>query len=186
MHITPLTAAHVTIYRSLMLQAYAAAPEAFTSTPEERAAEPASWWLARIGHAQALSRAFGAFDAANELQGTVALEFSSKPKTQHKAHLIGMYVSAAARGQGMGRALMQAALAAAAERPGLRMVTLTVTEGNAPALALYQSCGFQVFGIEPMAIALPEGFKGKVHMWREVAAAPGLPTARNPTGALTP
>lgn len=186
MHIAPLTAAHATIYRSLMLEAYAAAPDAFTTTAEERAAEPESWWVARIGHAQALSRAFGAFDAAGALQGTVAVEFSSKPKTRHKAHLIGMYVSAAARGQGMGRGLMQAALAAVAERPGLRLVTLTVTEGNAPALALYQSCGFQVFGIEPMAIALPEGLKGKVHMWREVVAAPALATAKNPTGALNP
>ena len=95
----------------------------------------------------------------------MALEFAQKPKTRHKAHLIGMFVRAAARGQGAGKALVQAALAAAIERPGVRVVTLTVTEGNAPAIRLYEACGFSAFGTEPMAIATPEGFKGKVHMW---------------------
>lgn len=60
---------------------------------------------------------------------------------------------------------MHAALAAAFARPGVQVVTLTVTEGNAPAIALYEACGFEAFGTEPMAIATPEGFKSKVHMW---------------------
>ena len=41
-----------------------------------------------------------------------------------------------------------------------------------------------VFGIEPMAIALPEGLKGKVHMWRELAV--GHPAAQDPAQAPTP
>ena len=48
------------------------------------------------------------------------------------------------------------------------MVTLTVTEGNAPAIGLYTACGFQAFGVEPMAIATPAGFLGKVHMWHRL------------------
>ena len=79
-----------------------------------------------------------------------------------------MFVSEALRGQGAGRALVQAALGAAASRPGVLVVTLTVTEGNAPAIALYESCGFRTFGIEPMAIATPSGFKSKVHMWLQL------------------
>jgi ribosomal protein S18 acetylase RimI-like enzyme len=42
---------------------------------------------------------------------------------------------------------------------------LTVTEGNAPAVHLYESCGFQAFGTEPMAVLTPTGYKAKVHMW---------------------
>lgn len=168
MHIARLTAADAQRYRALMLHAYAAAADAFTSTPEERAAEPEAWWVNRIADPRGLSQAFGAF-RHDELVGTVTVEFAAKPKTRHKAHLIGMFVDQSARGCGAGKALVQAALAAAKARPGVRVVTLTVTEGNLAAIALYKACGFQTFGTEPMAIATPDGFKSKVHMWLELA-----------------
>lgn len=170
MHVDRLTASDASRYRTLMLHAYESAADAFTSTPEERAAEPESWWVARIADPRGLSLAWGAFHDG-DLIGTVTIEFSAKPKTRHKAHLIGMFVKESARGLGAGKALLQAALAAAAARPGMRVVTLTVTEGNRPALALYASGGFTAFGVEPMAIATPEGFRSKVHMWLDLEQA---------------
>lgn len=175
-HVAALQPADLPRYRALMLHAYDAAADAFTSTAAERAAEPDAWWLRRIADPQGLGLAFGAFDS-DALVGTVAVEFSAKPKTRHKALIVGMFVHASARRSGAGRALLQAALDAARARPGLRVVTLTVTEGNAAALALYQAVGFSAFGVEPMAIATPDGFKGKVHM---VLQLPGPP----PGGAL--
>lgn len=171
--IAPLGAQDAPRYRALMLHAYEAAADAFTSTPQERAAEPLSWWVARLADPLGLSHAFGAF-LGDQLLGTVTLEFSAKPKTRHKAHLIGMFVAQAARGCGAGRALLQAAMGLAGGRPGVRVVTLTVTEGNAPAIALYESFGFQAFGVEPLAIATPGGFKAKVHMWRDMRPAPAI------------
>ena len=164
MHVASLIASDAPRYRALMLHAYAAAADAFTSTVEERAAEPESWWVSRIADPKGLSQAFGAF-VRDELVGTVTIEFAAKPKTRHKAHLIGMFVRESARGLGAGRALVNAALTAAQSRPGVQVVTLTVTQGNTQAIALYESCGFKAFGTEPMAIATPEGFKSKVHMW---------------------
>lgn len=165
MQVAPLAPAHLAAYRALMLHAYEAAADAFTTTAAERAAEPDAWWLRRMADPSGLSQAFGAF-VGDELVGTVAVEYSAKPKTRHKALVIGMFVLERARGLGAGRALLQAALAAAAARDGVRVVTLTVTEGNAPAIALYESCGFRAFGVEPMAIATPQGLLGKVHMWK--------------------
>ena len=167
MHVTLLTAADVAPYRALMLEAYAMAPDAFTSTPEERAAEPESWWIKRLADPSGQTVAFGAFDETG-LVGTIALEFSAKPKTRHKGHLIGMYVKPEARGTGAGRLLVERALVHAAERPGLRVLTLTVTQGNAPAELLYRSVGFKEFGVEPMAIRGSAGYLAKVHMWVEV------------------
>jgi len=167
MHVARLVASDAPRYRALMLHAYAAAADAFTSTPQERAAEPESWWVGRIAGPKGLSQVWGAFHDG-ELLGTVTVEFSDKPKTAHKAHLIGMFVNEASRGLGAGKALVKAALAAAAARPGVLVVTLTVTEGNLPAVALYESCGFSTFGVEPMAVATPGGFKAKVHMWHRL------------------
>ncbi|WP_088281791.1 GNAT family N-acetyltransferase [Ideonella sp. A 288] len=163
MHIRPLTDADATDYRALMLRAYTTAADAFTSTADERAAEPLSYWVRRIADPQGLGVALGAFDRG-ALVGTVALEFNAKPKTRHKALLIGMFVDDACRGRGGGRALMDAALACARARDGLTLVTLTVTQGNGAAIGLYQRCGFQPFGVEPMAILTPEGYRSKVHM----------------------
>ena len=147
-----------------MLEAYAMAPDAFTSTPEERAVEPESWWVKRLADPSGYSAAFGAFNETG-LVGTVALEFSPKPKIRHKGHLIGMYVRPAARGAGAGRLLLERLLAHAAERPGLQVLTLTFTQGNTPAQRLYSSVGFREFGVEPMAIRGSSGYLAKVHMW---------------------
>ncbi len=164
MHISTLGADDAPAYRALMLHAYAAVPDAFTSTAEERAALPDTWWVQRLADPKALSVVLGAFHD-NRLVGTAALEFSERSKTQHKAHLIGMFVDEACRGLGTGTRLVEGALAVARARVGVRVVTLTVTEGNAAALALYAHCGFRAFGTEPMAIATPAGYLTKVHMY---------------------
>ncbi len=44
------------------------------------------------------------------------------------------------------------------------MLTLTVTDGNDDAKRLYESAGFQPFGLEPMAIRTDAGYKAKLHM----------------------
>jgi ribosomal protein S18 acetylase RimI-like enzyme len=163
MHIARLDAVDASRYRDLMLHAYEVAADAFTSTPQERAAEPEAWWVRRIADPAGLSVAFGAFHGG-DLVGTVTVEFSAKPKTRHKAHLIGMFVRQDCRGIGAGAALLDAALEEARHRSEVLAITLTVTEGNAAAIALYESRGFEAFGVEPMAIATPDGFKSKVHM----------------------
>jgi ribosomal protein S18 acetylase RimI-like enzyme len=169
-HVALLTAQNATEYRELMLEAYDLAADAFTSTAAERAAEPESWWLSRIADPSGLKVAFGAFES-NTLVGTVALEFSCKPKTKHKALLIGMYVSAGYRRCGAGKALLQAAIEHAQARAGTLVLALTVTEGNNAAVKLYQLSGFEAFGTEPMAIRTASGFKSKVHMSRTIAVA---------------
>jgi ribosomal protein S18 acetylase RimI-like enzyme len=163
MNIFTLTAADTDRYRELMLEAYALAADAYTSTAQERAREPDTWWVNRVADASGLTVSFGA-EIEGALVGTVALEYSSKPKTKHSVLVIGMYVRGAARRLGIGRALLQTALAHAALRPGVDVVELTVTEGNSTAIAMYAAAGFRAWGTQPWAIATPSGLKGKVHM----------------------
>ena len=72
-----------------------------------------------------------------------------------------------------------------------------LTKDNAPAVTLYRSAGFETFGLEPMAILTPGGFKSKNNMSRHLmpvyarqafcelprAFAGGRRTAGHPTGS---
>ncbi len=157
-------------YRAIMLEGYAAHPEAFTSSAAERAALPLSWWLKRLGEEpSAEAQVFGAIDAGG-IAGVAGLRFETQEKIRHKATLFGMYVPAPRRGQGIGRRLVMHLLDRAAECPGLRLVQLTVTEGNHAAESLYRGCGFVRFGVEPLAMAVDDAFVAKVYMWRELGA----------------
>jgi ribosomal protein S18 acetylase RimI-like enzyme len=113
------------------------------------------------------SIAFGAFDEG-DLIGSVTLELSSKVKTSHKAHVVGMFVAKTYRGAGIGKALMQAAVEYTRLRATVRVMTLTVTQGNEPALRLYEAVGFKQFGVEPLAIHIESDYKAKIHMYRDL------------------
>jgi len=100
-------------------------------------------------------------------------------KIRHKATLFGMYVPPRFRGPGLGRQLVAAALEFARSRAGVEIVQLTVTRGNASAEALYRSCGFVEFGVEPLAAAVGSGYVSKLHLWCDVdpAVKSALPTS---------
>jgi RimJ/RimL family protein N-acetyltransferase len=163
---------HAAVYRALMLQAYARHPEAFTSEVSERSDLPLSWWERRLSaEPRPQHMVFGAFadvEMAGELAGVAGLSFETRPKLRHKAALFGMYVAPAFRQRGLGRALVNAVLAGAKARAGVKVIQLTVTQGNAKAIALYEACGFKPFGVEPFAMAVANGFVSKVHLWQEV------------------
>ena len=162
---------HAATYRALMLDAYTRHPDAFTSSVAEREALPLGWWQARLcADPQAGELVLGAF-TGGALAGVTGLSFDARDKACHKATLFGMYVPETHRGAGMGRLLVQAALARARQRPGIRQVLLTVTQGNAAAQGLYERCGFVAFGVEPRAVAVGGGFVNKVHMWCDVDPA---------------
>ena len=98
------------------------------------------------------------------------LSEGAREKEAHKATLFGMYVPPTCRGQGIGAQLVQAVLDEARDRQVL-LVQLTVTRGNAAAERLYAAKGFEVFGVEPMALRLGELFWDKVHMWRALQSS---------------
>lgn len=160
-----LTPRDASTYRALMLEAYALHPDAFTSSVAEREALPLSWWQIRLaeGH-EAKDVVLGAFHQG-ELAGVVGLSFDGREKARHKAALFGMYVPVCCRRLGLGQKLVAAALDCARARSGVRVVQLTVTQGNACAQALYARCGFVEFGLEPYAVVVGKEFVSKVHMW---------------------
>ncbi|WP_210640555.1 GNAT family N-acetyltransferase [Pseudomonas sp. Tri1] len=165
MNIRRLRAGDAQAYRELMLQAYALHPQAFTSHFNERAALPINWWESRL--TSRFDVLLGAF-VESELVGIVGLALESREKARHKAMLFGMYVTATHCHRGLGFQLVQAALDEARRHSFLRLVQLTVTAGNDPAVKLYQRCGFVLYGLEPMAIRVGDEYLDKIHMWLEL------------------
>ncbi|TFF09841.1 GNAT family N-acetyltransferase [Pseudomonas sp. BCA14] len=165
MMIRTLVAGDAAAYRALMLEAYGAYPQAFTSSVAERAAMSLNWWEKRV--AGPLDRLLGAF-AGEELAGIVGLAFEPREKARHKVTLFGMYVTEAHQQKGLGRQLVEAALDEARRQPGLKVIQLTVTAGNDAAFALYQRCGFIQYGLEPLAVRVGIEYFDKIHMWREL------------------
>ncbi|MER7842491.1 GNAT family N-acetyltransferase [Kitasatospora sp. NPDC096077] len=158
-------------YRAFRLTALRETPSAFTSGYAEERAKPLAATLARLaGAEQGPGALLGAFGPDGILLGTAGLRVGRREQERHKATLYGMAVARAAAGRGIGRALVDRVLAVAAEDGRLRQVLLTVSEGNEPALRLYTSRGFEVWGREPRAVLVDGRPVTKLHMIRPLAA----------------
>jgi len=156
------------IYRSVMLRAYTEHDTAFTSTFEERAGKPVEWWTRRLQDPTTVT--LGAFDVGNALIGTVRLEAYQRVRERHKVQLTAMYVMKEFAGQGVGRRLLDEALAEARRMTGIEIMNLTVTADNLPAVRVYSKSGFQSFGRETRAVKAAHMYLDKLHMWRPVSA----------------
>ncbi|MEU6672025.1 GNAT family N-acetyltransferase [Streptomyces sp. NPDC046727] len=83
----------------------------------------------------------------------------------HVLAIQGFVVAEEARGRGVGRALIRAAVTEARSR-GARRLTLRVLGHNTPARALYESEGFAVEGVLPQEFLLDGAYVDDVCMGR--------------------
>jgi ribosomal protein S18 acetylase RimI-like enzyme len=136
-------------------------PEAFTSSFEEDVVKPIAATEARLA-ADGDTAMWGAF-IDGVLAGGVGLMQERRIKNRHKADIVAMYVLPEYARRGIGRALLDHAIAYARDA-GIEQLTLTVTQGNAAARELYVAAGFVSFGIEPRAIKVGSEYFAKEHM----------------------
>ncbi len=83
--------------------------------------------------------------------GEIVLQRGTLHAYQHFVTL-GITVKKRWRHQGIGRRLMEEALAWAKTNPWLRRIELWVDAENAPAISLYTKCGFQIEGLRQQAV----------------------------------
>lgn len=151
-------------HRALMLGAYAREPEAFTSSVAERIDLPLDWWARRLGGPGSDEQVWGAFQGSR-LVGAAGLSREARERTAHRGFVFGVAVEPDMRRQGIARRLVRTLMADALTWPGLRLLELTVSDGNATARRVYEDCGFVAWGCEPRALALDDGREvGKWHL----------------------
>ncbi|MDB5928298.1 MAG: GCN5-related N-acetyltransferase [Polaromonas sp.] len=167
MHIRRLNPIDAPEYRAFRLRGLREHPEAFTSSFEEASLRPLADLEKRL--AAPSEKVWGAY-VDGTLAGMVGLAHETRLKNRHKAALVGMFVAGEFAGRGLGRALVDAVLREA-RGCGVGLVVLTVTEGNLPAIALYERAGFASFGIEPDAIRVAGVSLGKQHMFFQLGAS---------------
>jgi len=148
-------------FRQLRGQALEQEPRAFgESTVEHEAITPEAF-AKRLASSTDDNFVLGAF-VGDRLVGTVGLARIQRVKRRHKAGIWGMHVDSAYRGQGIGRALMEAAIKRARAIPDLLQLYLSVTQE--PARKLYESLGFVKYGCEPDSIRLGDELIDEDHM----------------------
>jgi GNAT superfamily N-acetyltransferase len=153
MNIRQLTANDAPVYQPLWLRALREHPEAFGSSLEDEQPLPLEQVARLLEDTSGNSVSFGTW-LDGQLVGIVNLYRSPRPKTRHKAILGGMYVAPEARGNRIGKALLEHTLSYARTMDGLEDVTLAVTVGNNAARRLYLGAGFVPYGVEPWYIKL--------------------------------
>jgi RimJ/RimL family protein N-acetyltransferase len=164
--IRQLTADDAARFQALRLHGLKESPTAFSSSYEEERERPLEFVGERIG-AGGGRAVFGAFDG-EELVGVIGVGVDGGRKLAHKRIIWGMYVAPAHRGHGIGKRLMLRALEFAATVPGVRHVTLGVNATNVAACRLYESAGFESYGIEPDAMLVDGELQDEMWMIRRL------------------
>ncbi len=160
-----LMPADAALFRAIRLEALDRNPEAFGSTLERESKEPLAWFADRLN----TSTVFGAWHLG-AVVGTAGLYWApdpdaTDPDVPPRAHLWTVYVQAAHRGSGLGRALVETAIATV--RPLSRALHLRVNSENEPALRLYRRLGFEARGLEKNALERGGRFYDEVLMVKE-------------------
>ena len=159
MIIRTLAEADARAYRDIRLRMLKEEPAAFTASYEEFSQRPLSSLSERLRTENDKPDNFslGAFEG-EQLLGTVGFWRETGAKTRHKGNIWGMYVAPEAQGQGIGKALLQAAISRAKALPDLEQIQLGVVVTQIAARQLYAALGFVVLGVEKRAVKIADRY----------------------------
>jgi len=152
MNIRLLTHEDTEIFRNLRIKAVVESPSAFAESISEVTEKSYSDFTAQLDSHGRGDFVLGAFDDTSDLIGIVGFYRDVHEKKRHKGTLWGMYVAPEKRKQHVGSKLVSALIEHTKNLLDIMQITLCVTTANEAAKRLYESKGFQVYGIEQHAI----------------------------------
>ena len=153
-------------YKALRDEMLAAHPEAFTSDADTERERPPLSYLSRLGGGRGDDAQFvlGAWQHGT-LVGAIGSDRDTRLKVRHIAHLIGMMLRPELRGSGVAARLLADCIGLLRTTDGISMLTLTVTQGNTPAIRLYERAGFVRCGSLPRAMRVGDRYHAKEQMF---------------------
>jgi ribosomal protein S18 acetylase RimI-like enzyme len=162
MEIRFLTPADAGEWLRLRIEALEGDPQAFSSSPDQYRSLSHDEVKRRLWSGQD-AFVVGAFDQSR-LAGMAGFSRDNGPKTRHKGHVWGVYVTPAARGNKLGRRMMEKLLERGLAIEGVAQILLSVATTQTAALNLYRSLGFEPFGREPRALQVGGKFIDEEYM----------------------
>ncbi len=150
-----LGAADAAAWQALRVQALTDHPRAFGSDPAREAALTPAEVAARLAEDHVLG-------AGEPLAGFAGFYMAPGVKQAHRGVLWGLYVAPAARGLGLGAALVEGIIAHAYGR--VEELRLGVGVDNAAAIALYRRAGFAAVGIDTRALKVGDTYVDELIM----------------------
>ncbi|WP_082234757.1 GNAT family N-acetyltransferase [Halobacillus massiliensis] len=157
-----LTGEDAKTYRELRLEALLNSPDAFLTAyeQEKQRANPIQATAERLDSSHALT--IGCFNK-DQLVGNATLTFQMHPKCKHKASIVGVYVSPSHRRHNVARQLINECIKEAKARE-IEVIQLAVVTTNQPALKLYKTAGFSIFGTERHAVKVSDRYMDEYWM----------------------
>lgn len=156
-----LTAADASLYQAIRAQMLVDAPWAFGSDPEHDRFRSIDAVHAAL--ANPLQAILGGF-RGERLLSVAGLMREERPKRRHIASVWGVFTVPEARGQGLSRRVMAAAIEHARTWSGVELIQLAVSERALAAQQVYRAIGFVAWGVEPAGLRVGDETFAEVHM----------------------
>lgn len=163
MEVRLLTISDAIKYWEIRLEGLKQNPEAFATSYEEAIQREKPIEMVKESIQTKGNYTFGAFDKEN-LIGVVTLIQEKYSKMQHKASIVGVYVTPTKRNLGVAKILLSKAIQYAISIDQLEKLNLSVVTSNEQARRLYMDLGFKVFGVEEKALKIGDLYYNEEHM----------------------
>jgi ribosomal protein S18 acetylase RimI-like enzyme len=162
MEVRILTEHDVEEFVRLRLEALAREPYAFGRALEEECTRPLESVALRLRAMPEGNFVVGTF-AGRQMIGQAGFVRYEGRKEHHKGYIWGVYVTAAARGQGVAKAMLIRILERVRGYPALEQVSLSVSVWQDAARKLYSALGFEMYGYERHALKVGETYVDEEH-----------------------